>query len=92
MGADGAVKLRTYHRIGELLGRGLAVRHMARALRLDARRQHGRAGAALYLERHRRMLHQTGGRVPGIAKAVDLAIRSERTRTFYRLHKVSSSA
>lgn len=78
---------RRYFRLGRRLGEWIVVRNMARALRLDARRQHGRAGATLYLEGHAAALDRVGGRVPGVAKAVKLAIRSERARTFYRLRR-----
>lgn len=67
----------------------IAVRRIARSLRKDARRHYGRAGAVDYLEGHRLALRRTQGRIPMIARAVDLAIRSERARTFYRLHRRS---
>lgn len=67
------------------LKRFVAVRLFARAIRRDARRRFGRAAAAPYLASHLQMLDATGAGVGSIRRAVELALRSERARTFYRL-------
>jgi hypothetical protein len=67
------------------LKKAVAVRLFARALRRDARRRYGRAAAAPYLASHLRMLDATAAGITPIRRAVELALRSERARTFYRL-------